>query len=76
MTREEMAQALERHTKLHRTLDAAAAELRKTCAWTPDDDGIFHTGCGHSFYFDGSGGPVEHGQKFCGYCGGNLEEVK
>lgn len=52
-----------------------AAELRKTCAWTPDDDGIFQTGCGHSFYFDGNGGPTEHQQKFCGYCGGTLIEV-
>lgn len=54
----------------------AAAILQKRCEWHPDDDGVFHTGCGHAFYFDSGGGPAEHGQQFCGYCGGSLSVVQ
>jgi len=43
----------------------------RQCEWCEDDDGVWHTGCGHAFWFD-SDGPVENLQKFCGYCGGNL----
>lgn len=83
MTREEMTNVVDSaivilkvHTLGTADLRAVAAELRKTCEWKADDDGIFQTGCGHSFYFDGAGGPTEHQQKFCGYCGGSLIEVK
>lgn len=44
---------------------------RKVCEWTPDDDLVHHTGCGHAFVFD-SGTPEENSAKFCQYCGGNL----
>jgi hypothetical protein len=56
------------------------SELRRNqqpapCEWRPDDDGTFHTACGHAFQFmDGS--PRENGQRFCGYCGGQLIETK
>lgn len=48
----------------------------QTCEWKKDDDGIFQTGCGHSFYFDDGGSAPEHGLKFCGYCGAKLAEVR
>lgn len=44
------------------------------CEWTGDADGVWHTGCGNAFFFDDGGGPVEHKQAFCGYCGGTLKE--
>jgi hypothetical protein len=63
--------------RIAKRLAAAESELAalkgRTCTWTPDDDGIFHTSCGHSFTFE-DGGPVENQQKFCGYCGANLVE--
>jgi hypothetical protein len=46
-------------------------ERPQECAWTPDDDGIYQTGCGHSFTFD-TDGPTENHQHFCGYCGKSL----
>ncbi|MCR4374192.1 MAG: hypothetical protein NUW22_05025 [Acidobacteria bacterium] len=78
MTRDEMATACEdvavgavvEDVNVH--LFAAADELRKTCAWAVDDDGIYHTGCGHAWFFD-TGTPAENQQQFCGYCGGALE---
>lgn len=47
---------------------ALSATPAKSCEWTEDADGIWHTGCGHTFFFD-TDGPVENKQKFCGYCG-------
>lgn len=46
------------------------------CSWKEDEDGIYHTGCGHSFYFDDGGGPEDHKQKFCGYCGMQLKSSR
>ncbi len=46
------------------------------CIWTIDKDGIYHTSCNHSFYFDGDGGPRENQFKYCCYCGNRLVEVK
>lgn len=51
------------------------AKREKCCQWKADSDGIFQTGCGHSFYFDDNGGPGDHQLKFCGYCGASLVEV-
>lgn len=49
-----------------------AAEIRRrdgeTCAWIEDDDAIWHTACGHSFFFD-TDGPVENKLEYCCYCG-------
>lgn len=43
----------------------------KSCHWTQDEDGIYHTGCGNAFTFD-SGTAAENRAKFCQYCGGDL----
>jgi hypothetical protein len=55
--------------------DATAAREQAACAWTPDDDGVYHTACGHVFFFD-TGTIADNKQKFCGYCGGSLVEVR
>ena len=44
-----------------------------TCSWEEDDDGCYSTACGHRFTFN-EGGPADNGQKFCGYCGGTIDE--
>lgn len=55
-------------------------QLRKTdCRWCDDtSDSHWLTDCGHAFEFDGLDllyGPVEHGFRFCPYCGRKLVEV-
>lgn len=50
------------------------ASVRGVCQWAIDDvggDSVYETRCGHSFEFT-SGGPIENGFQFCGYCGGRL----
>lgn len=47
---------------------------RRECVWTADSDGLWQTGCGHSFEFT-TGGPEENLQLWCGYCGGKLRPV-
>ena len=42
------------------------------CAWTPDDDGVYHTGCDNAFTFIDAG-PKENQMEFCCYCGGTLD---
>lgn len=42
-----------------------------TCFWKPDEDGVFHTDCGKSFFFD-TAGPRENGFQFCPYCGDEI----
>ena len=51
------------------------AEHQKTCLWTEDEDGNWHTTCGemHTFF---DGGPSENGHRFCPYCGKKLVEKK
>lgn len=41
------------------------------CHWREDEDGNWETGCG--LLVDG---PIQNGQKFCGYCGANLVPVR
>ena len=53
-----------------KALPAAVA----ACEWCEDDNGLWHTGCGHLFFFD-TDGPVENKQKFCGYCGKPMVSV-
>lgn len=57
----------------HHALDAIVLPpvVAVLCRWTPDDDGVYQTDCGHSFCFD-TDGPIENKQRFCGYCGGVL----
>ena len=45
------------------------------CGWYEDEDAIWHTACGHQWFFD-SGTPEDNGQKFCGYCGRSLVVVE
>lgn len=41
------------------------------CEWREDDDGVWHTGCGTSFFFD-TDGPKENKFHFCYHCGKRL----
>ena len=47
------------------------------CIWKQedkfDDDRIYNTACGKTFFF-GDGGPKENEMKFCCYCGKVIKE--
>ena len=49
-------------------------EPHPVCDWREDDDGIWHTGCGTSFFFD-TDGPAENKFNFCYHCGAKLRPV-
>lgn len=51
-----------------------ALMLRASCTWCMDDDGVWHTGCGHAWQFE-CGGMAENGTKWCQFCGGLLAVV-
>ena len=44
----------------------------KSCTWTEDADGNWHTGC-HEIHVFISGTPQENGYVFCPYCGRKIE---
>lgn len=46
-----------------------------SCEWKLDDDGIYQTSCGHSFFFD-TDDATANGGKFCFYCGKGLVDVQ
>ena len=46
----------------------AKKQIDPRCAWTQDEDGHYHTDCGHAFVFT-DGAPTDNGFLFCGYCG-------
>ncbi len=50
---------------------AAEADRRRECQWTPDEDDVYQTSCGHAFMFN-TGNPASNGAKFCCYCGAAL----
>lgn len=52
-----------------------APRPRTPCRWTEDEDGNWDTECGHRFSFT-IGGPIWNGQRFCGYCGRPVREVR
>lgn len=54
-------------------LEAEIERMTKpfVCEWTPDDNGIYETGCGHSYEIT-AGTPAENRMRFCCYCGGAL----
>lgn len=54
--------------------DCALSPPVRACAWAADDDGIWHTACGHSWEFT-TGGPRDNACKFCPYCGATLAVV-
>ena len=76
-TREDMARCCEDILvgavveDVNEVLAATAAELRRTCTWTADEDGWWAGTCGILWSFE-SGGPEENGHWFCGHCGGAL----
>lgn len=45
------------------------------CGWTSDDDGTYHTGCGHAFVLN-DGTPTENSMRFCCYCGKPAETTE
>jgi len=46
------------------------ATIKRVCDWT-QDDGVWHTGCGHDWEY-ANDGPVENGTRYCQYCGGEM----
>ena len=42
------------------------------CIWTPDEDGIYDTGCGHKYELM-RGTPTDNHMNYCTYCGKQLE---
>ena len=46
---------------------------RHSCSWTPDDEGVYETQCGHTFVFI-DGGCSENNANYCQYCGGKVIE--
>lgn len=46
----------------------APDEAAEMCSWKMDEDGIYTTSCGHTFYFEDSC-LAEVGANFCLYCG-------
>lgn len=61
--------------RLQPTLDASPEDER-ACVWTLDDNewgDVWETECGGMWQFE-TGGPKENKMKFCGYCGGKLNE--
>lgn len=45
----------------------------EVCKWVEDDDGIYHTDCGHECYFND--GPIPKSNKYCTYCSKPIELV-
>lgn len=46
------------------------------CGWIENEDGAWKTGCGNVFEFSNHEGPSGNGQKYCGYCGKPIGEVR
>lgn len=42
------------------------------CAWTEDEDGVWHTGCGTAWCSESGGAPADHRMRFCYHCGATL----
>lgn len=40
-----------------------------TCAWREDNDGCWHTACGHAWQFTAGGTPAENSVRYCHGCG-------
>jgi hypothetical protein len=54
------------------TFHQVLAELRRTCEWNCDDDGIWYMQCdGDPWVFEVDG-PHENGVKFCMRCSGRV----
>lgn len=64
--------AAEEIESLEREIAAARAE-NAACGWNRDEDGIYHTGCGHIFVLN-DGRLADNEMAFCCYCGLRAEE--
>ena len=51
------------------------ADPLPTCVWSETPDGHYETACGEAHVLITPSGPVEHGMRFCCYCGKPLQEV-
>jgi hypothetical protein len=67
--------ALEINERLTAVADALGAASTEPCVWTEDEDGIYHTTCQHSWFFD-TGTATENQAKFCPYCGRALRDKR
>ena len=56
-------------------LRASTVSEKKPCEWRADADGVYHTGCGNSWFFD-TGNASDNKVKFCCYCGGDLKPIE
>ena len=54
--------------------EGASGVPQEECEWKADEDGTYHTACGHLWFFD-SAGATENQAKFCVYCGRRLRDV-
>ena len=54
-------------------LAAIEEAVPKQCAWTDDDEGIWHTACGNLHVIN-DGTPAENSMRYCCYCGGALPQ--
>jgi len=44
------------------------------CEWKEDRDGIWHTSCNQTFFFD-SGDAIDNGFLYCPFCGRRLLQL-
>ena len=58
--------------KCGKAIGNAAKPATKSCTWTEDADGNWHTGC-QQIHVIISGTPDENGYVYCPYCGGKIE---
>jgi hypothetical protein len=58
---------------INAALEQFAVSLERVCVWTEDDDGVYRTACGRSFFFD-TGTAYENHFTCCPYCGARLTE--
>jgi hypothetical protein len=49
-------------------------KMQEPCKWKEDEEGVYETGCDHSFFFD-TGNATENKIKYCGFCGHPILDV-
>lgn len=67
-----MAACVEAMERLRASEAQAVAERERTCTWTKEDEGPWHTECNNAFEFT-TDGPKENEFKHCCFCGGKIE---
>jgi len=68
---------VDRSSEIEFTDDETGNDPNKSCVWSEDEDGAWHTGCGNIWEFS-DGGPRENRAWYCPYCGHpmSLQEYK